>query len=253
MCLAARRPRRTRKVILIARSASFSFSLMLVSSSIALEDRPAQRDRCASAAAAPPLLRLAAPLSPPARLARPFSLWVWVRLSSTQRLRSSCVCVWPAAAWPLGGLPSAVSAVCGCSNATDGGTADRAQASRLAPCTRRSRSGRKTACCLVLADDLIFFLAHSHARVRAHVSLRCCLLLARTSGRGCPHEQGGISYLEMVRVLRSSGNSRKFQEVSGSFRKFQEIPASPIKFQLRRLNPSSSHETFQELSAFSCS
>ena len=36
---------------------SFSFSLLLVSSSIALEDRPAQRDRCASAAA-PPLLRL---------------------------------------------------------------------------------------------------------------------------------------------------------------------------------------------------
>ena len=69
--LAARRPWRTRKVI--ARSASFSFSLLLVSSSIVLvEDRPAQRDRCASAAA-PPLLRLAAPLSPPARLARPFN------------------------------------------------------------------------------------------------------------------------------------------------------------------------------------
>ena len=102
------------------------------------------RLRCCASAAAPPLLRLAAPLSPPARLARPFSGCL-----STPRLRSSCVCVWPAAAWPLSGLPSAV---CGCSNATDGGTADRARASRLAPCTRLSRSGRKTACCLVLAD-----------------------------------------------------------------------------------------------------
>jgi hypothetical protein len=37
-----------------------------------------------------------------------------------------------------------------------------ARASRLAPCTRRSRSGRKTACCLVLAD-VIFFFAHSGA------------------------------------------------------------------------------------------
>ena len=153
MCLAARRPRRTRKVI--ARSASFSFSLLLVSSSIVLdEDCPPQRDRFASAAA-PPLLRLAAPLSPPACLARPFSGCL-----STPRLRSSCVCVWPAAAcWPLGGLPSAV---CGCSNATDGETADRARASRLAPCARRSRPGRKTACCLVLAD-VIFFFAHSGA------------------------------------------------------------------------------------------
>jgi hypothetical protein len=115
--LAARRPRRMRKVI--ACSASFSFSLLLVSSSIVLdEDRPPQRDRCASAAA-PPLLRLAAPLSPHARLACPF-----LGCLSTPRLVSSCVCVWPAAAWPLGGLPSAV---CGCSNATaDGGTADRA-------------------------------------------------------------------------------------------------------------------------------
>ena len=156
MFLAARRPRRMRKVI--ACSASFSFSLLLVSSSIVLdEDRPPQRDRCASAAA-PPLLRLAAPLSPPARLARPFSGCL-----STPRLRSSCVCVWPAAAWPLGGLPSAV---CGCSNATDGGTADRARASRLAPCTRRSRSGRKTACCLVLAD-VIFFFAHSGSEKNA--------------------------------------------------------------------------------------
>ena len=113
---AARRPRRMRKVI--ACSASFSFSLLLVSSSIVLdEDRPPQRDRCASAAA-PPLLRLAAPLSPHARLARPF-----LGCLSTPRLVSSCVCVWPAAAWVLGGLPSAV---CGRSNATDGGTADRA-------------------------------------------------------------------------------------------------------------------------------
>ena len=150
MCLAARRPRRTRKVI--ARSASFSISLLLVSSSIVLdEDRLAQRDRCASAAA-PPLLRFAVPLSPSAPLARPFSGCL-----STPHLRSSCVCIWPAAAWPLGGLPSAV---CGCSNATDGGTADRARASWLAPCTRRPRSGRKTACCLVLADA-IFFFAHS--------------------------------------------------------------------------------------------
>ena len=152
MCLAARRPRWTRKVV--ARSASFSVSLLLVSSSIVLdEDRPAQRDRCAFAAA-PPLLRLAAPLSPPARLARPFSGCL-----STPHLRSSCVCDWPAAAWPLGGLPSAV---CGCPNATGGGTAGRARASRLAPCTRRSRSGRKTACCLVLAD-VIFCFAHSGA------------------------------------------------------------------------------------------
>ena len=150
MCLAARRPRRTRKVI--ARSASFSFSLLFVSSSIVLdEDRPAQRGRCASAAA-PPVLRLAAPLSPPARLARPFSGCL-----STLHLRSSCVCVWPTAAWPLGGLPSAV---CGCPNATDGGTAGRARASRLAPRTRRSRSGRKIARCLVLAN-VIFFFAHS--------------------------------------------------------------------------------------------
>ena len=105
---AARRPRRMRKVI--AFSASFSFSLLLISSSIVLdEDRPPQRDRCASAAA-PPLLRLAAPLSPHARLARPF-----LGCLSTPRLVSSCVCVWPAAAWPLGGLPSAV---CGRSNAT---------------------------------------------------------------------------------------------------------------------------------------
>ena len=111
---AARCPRRMRKVI--AFSASFSFSLLLISSSIVLdEDRPPQRDRCASAAA-PPLLRLAAPLSPHARLARPF-----LGCLSTPRLVTSCV--WPAAAWPLGGLPSAV---CGCSNATDGGTADRA-------------------------------------------------------------------------------------------------------------------------------
>ena len=173
---AARCPRRMRKVI--AFSASFSFSLLLISSSIVLdEDRPPQRDRCASArasaaappllrlrccasaaappllrlrccasaaappllrlrccasaaappllrlrccasAAAPPLLRLAAPLSPHARLARPF-----LGCLSTPRLVSSCVCVWPAAAWVLGGLPSAV---CGRSNATDGGTADRA-------------------------------------------------------------------------------------------------------------------------------
>ena len=115
---AARCPRRMRKVI--AFSASFSFSLLLISSSIVLdEDRPPQRDRCASAAA-PPLLRLAAaPLSPHDRLPRPF-----LGCLSTPRLVSSCVCVWPAAAWPLGGLPSAV---CGCSNATaDGGTADRA-------------------------------------------------------------------------------------------------------------------------------
>jgi hypothetical protein len=124
----ARGGRRTWKVI--ARSASFSFSLLLVSSSIVLDDdRPAQRDRCASAAA-PPLLRLAAPLSPPApRLARPFSGCL-----STPRLRSSCVCVWPAAVWPLGGLPSAV---CGCSNATDGTvgrpTARGPRGSHLAP------------------------------------------------------------------------------------------------------------------------
>ena len=110
------------------------------------------RLRCCASAAAPPLLRLAAPLSPHARLARPF-----LGCLSTPRLVSSCVCVWPAAAWPLGGLPSAV---CGCSNVTDGGTADPARASRLAPFTRRSRSGRKTACCLVLAD-VIFFFAHS--------------------------------------------------------------------------------------------
>ena len=151
---AARCPRWMRKVI--AFSASFSFSLLLISSSIVLdEDRPPQRDRCASAAA-PPLLRLAAPLSPHARLARPF-----LGCLSTPRLVSSCVCVLPTAAWPLGGLPSAV---CGCSNATatDGGMADRARASWLAPFTRRSRSGRKTACCLVLAD-VIFFFAHSGA------------------------------------------------------------------------------------------
>ena len=65
------------------------------------------------------LISLAAPLSPHARLARPF-----LGCLSTPRLvLSSCVCVWPAAAWVLGGLPSAV---CGRSNATDGGTADRA-------------------------------------------------------------------------------------------------------------------------------
>ena len=148
---AARCPRRMRKVI--AFSASFSFSLLLISSSIVLdEDRPPQRDRCASAAA-PPLLRLAAPLSPHARLARPF-----LGCLSTPRLVSSCVCVWPAAAWPLGGLPSAV---CGCSNATDGGTADRAglAARTLHP---PIPIGAKTACCLVLAD-VIFFFAHSGA------------------------------------------------------------------------------------------
>ena len=122
--------------------------LLLVSSSIVLENCPAQRDHCASAAA-PPLLHLAALFSPPARLARLFSGCL-----STPRLRSSCVCV--KAAWPLGGLPSAA---CGCSNATDGGTADRVWASQFAPYTRRSRSGRKTACCLVLAD-VIFSFAH---------------------------------------------------------------------------------------------
>ena len=59
--LAARRPRRMRKVV--ACSVSISFSLLLVSSSIVLdEDRPPQRDCCASAAA-PLLLRLAAHLS----------------------------------------------------------------------------------------------------------------------------------------------------------------------------------------------
>ena len=124
MFLVARRPRRMRKVI--ACSASFSFSLLLVSSSIVLdEDRPPQRDRCASAAA-PPLLRLRCCAS--LRLSRLMlaSLYTSLGCLSTPRLVSSFVCVWPAAAaWPLGGflLPSAV---CGCSNATDGGTADRA-------------------------------------------------------------------------------------------------------------------------------
>ena len=49
-----------------------------------------------------------------------------------------------------------------------------------------------------------------HARVRAHVALRCCWHV-----RGCPHEQGGISYLEMARVLRSYRKFRKFQEIPG--------------------------------------
>ena len=50
--LAARHPRRTRKVI--ARSASFSFSLLVSSSSIVLDDRTARRKETA----VPPLLCL---------------------------------------------------------------------------------------------------------------------------------------------------------------------------------------------------
>ena len=111
------------------------------------------RLRCCASAAAPRCASLAS-CSPRSPLLCFFS---------TPRLRSSCVCVWPAAVWPLGGL---LSAVCGCSNATDGGTADRARASRLAPCTRRSRSGRKTACCLVLAD-VLFSFAHSGSEKNA--------------------------------------------------------------------------------------
>ena len=87
MFLAARRPRRMRKVI--ACSASFSFSLLLVSSSIVLDEgRPPQRDRCASAAA-PPLLRLAAPLSPHARLALHLP---WVSFNATPCIKF-CLCL----------------------------------------------------------------------------------------------------------------------------------------------------------------
>ena len=107
------------------------------------------RLRCCASAAAPRCASLAS-CSP--RLPLP-----WVSFNATPCVKL-CLCL------AGGGLAARRLAVC-ClrlleRNGRYGGTADRARASRLAPCTRRSRSGRKTACCLVLAD-VIFFFAHS--------------------------------------------------------------------------------------------
>ena len=86
MCLAARRPRRT----VIARSASFSFSLLLVSSSIV--DRPRRgpsgakrplRLRCCASAAAPRCASLA-PCSPRSPL-------LWVSFNATPSIKL-CLC-----------------------------------------------------------------------------------------------------------------------------------------------------------------
>ena len=152
MFLAARRPRRMRKVI--ACSASFSFSLLLVSSSIALDDRTARRKETA----APPLLRprccaslrlsrlMLASLAPSLGVFQRHALYQVVFVFGRRRPGCSAACR----------LLSAV----GRTQRTVG--RPTARASRLAPCTRRSRSGRKTACCLVLAD-VIFFFAHSGA------------------------------------------------------------------------------------------
>ena len=133
MCLAVRRPRRTRKVIEGASEASRR-----------RERRSEAQQRRRSSGGAAVSLRRAVLVEDDRRGDEQERERERGRASSgclsTPRLRSSCLCVWPAATWPLGGLPSAV---CGCSNAMDGGTTDRARASRLAPCIADPDRGGK--------------------------------------------------------------------------------------------------------------
>ena len=102
VCLAARRPRRTRKVI--ARSASFSFSLLLVSS--LLVDRPRRgppgakrprRLRCCASAAEPRCASLAS--------CSPRSPLLWVSFNATPSIKL-CSCL------AGGGLAARRLAVC---------------------------------------------------------------------------------------------------------------------------------------------